>query len=461
MNIFLLISDSFRYDNLHSNPVMTVRTPELDRFAERAVSFSAAYTSSFPTIPHRTDLTTGRFGWPWYSWQDRLESGPNHAPQLLTQAGYVTQLICDCPHLFGAHFHSGFHAAHALRGQEADLHLLRMNYPVEHVMPPEKTRDDCYFEGGNLVDIARWENRHWRGEADRFPPRTAAVAVEWLEENYLHDPLFLWLDFFDPHEPWDPPEYMVRRHDPDYCGTAMIHPNYGYAHDYTDAELHNLRAHYCAEAELVDRWVGRVLQKIDDLDLWKNSIVIFTSDHGISLGEHDRTGKSNINRRDGRRWPLYPEIAQVPLLIAAPDLEGGRTVDALIQTPDLQPTIADLAGVELSPTEPFHGKSFAPLLRGDASEHPRQIAIVAAHLRLTGGDSIDPNASTPVVYTRQWAYCPFGPDGRRELFDLSRDPYCQTNVLPAHSTIADDLHTALLTWLADLHAPPEALAPFQ
>ena len=84
-------------------------------------------------------------------------------------------------------------------------------------------------------------------------------GTEWLDENYKFSPLFLWVDSFDPHEPWDPPEDMVRKYDPDYTGTPMIHPNYGKADDYTQEELRNLRAHYCAEAELVDRWVGRIL----------------------------------------------------------------------------------------------------------------------------------------------------------------------------------------------------------
>jgi len=69
MNIVLLLSDTFRYDNLFDRAQMPVRTPNLDAFAERAVSLSHMYTASFPTIPQRTDMTTGRYGWPRYGWQ--------------------------------------------------------------------------------------------------------------------------------------------------------------------------------------------------------------------------------------------------------------------------------------------------------------------------------------------------------------------------------------------------------
>lgn len=459
MNIILLISDTFRYDNLLNEGPMPVRTPELDRFAQRAVSLSHCYVSSFPTIPHRTDLTTGRYGWPWYGWQDRLRSSKNHLPQLLAQAGYVSQLLCDCPHLFRANFNIGFDGAYVIRGQEGDTYFLRMNHPIETVMPPEKTRSGRRFQGHNLPDLARWTNRFWYREEDRFAPRTARLAVEWLEENYRYHPFFLWVDFFDPHEPWDPPEYLVKRYDPDYTGIPMIHPNYGQASDLTPEELRNLRAHYCAEAEMVDRWVGRVLQKIDDLQLWENSIVVFTTDHGMSLGEHNRTGKSNINEGDPRFWPIYPEIAHIPFLIAAPDLEGGRTVDALLQPPDILPTLLDLAGVEVAPPEPFHGRSFAPLLRGEEMA-TRDCVVSGSLLRLSEGGTLPKKCVTPVLYTKKWAYAPIGAEGQRELFDLEADPYGEKNVASTHPDVADSLHARLVAWLREMEAPEGALAPF-
>jgi len=466
MNIILIISDTFRWDNLFDRAAMPVRTPNLDAFAERAVSLERMFVSSFPTIPHRTDLTSGRYGWPWHHWQDLRRSTKNHAPRILKDAGYVSQLLCDCPHLFNSGFQFGFNGALVTPGQEGNTFFLRMNRPIEHAMPPEKTRTDRHFQERNLVDLAKWTNQRWRpeGEEDRFPPRTAALAVEWLEENYRHDPFFLWLDFFDPHEPWDPPEYMVRRYDPDYSGAPMLHPNYGRASDYTPEELRNLRAHYCAEAEMVDRWVGRVLQKIDDLDLWKNSIVIFTSDHGVSLGEHGRTGKTNINARDDRFWPIYPEIAHVPFMIAAPGLEGGRQVDALVQPPDILPTLLEITGVPVQPPERFQGKSFAPLLRSGAvtetAESIRLYAISAGHLRLRDG-KMPADAETPVVYTQRWAYVPVGPGGARELYDISKDPLAERDVAAGNESVCDELHAKLLSWLQSVGAPPEAALPFR
>jgi len=453
-NILIINSDTYRYDNLFDRAAMPVATPNLDAFTERAVEMSRFYTGSFPTIPERTDLITGRYAWPWVPWQ-YLDS-PNVMPTMLNQHGYVTQLICDCPHLFNAGFNRFFNAAYQVRGQEGDIPFVRMNDPIKQVMPREKTRTGHHFQDRILVDIHRWTNHYMDREDQTFPARTGSHIVRWLEENDQQRPFFLWVDFFDPHEPWDPPEYMVRKYDPDYTGTPMLHPNYGKATDLTPAELRNLRAHYCAEAELIDRWVGRILDKLDDLELWDSTIVVFTTDHGMSLGEHNRTGKSNINDRDDRYWPLYPEIAHIPFLIAAPGIEGGRTCDLMGQPADILPTLIDLNGLDVEPPAPFHGVSFAPSLRGKDQAPSRDVAICGCHLRSQDGKAKD-QACTPVVYSESWAYVPIGPYEETELYRLDDDPYGEKNVADANPEIVEEMHGQLVAWFEEIGAPPEAI----
>ena len=298
-NIIVLITDTFRRDNLGNRAARPVRTPALDRFAaDRATELTGLTMGSFPTIPHRTDFASGRVGWPHYGWQPISHSTPNHIATLLAEQGYFTQLICDCPHLFKAGFQVGFHGSYQHRGQEGDLTLLHMNDPIGRAMPRAKTRVRPETLGGTLIDLHVWMN-DIRTEADTFCARTAATTATWLERNYRAGPFFLWVDFFDPHEPWDPPEYLVRRYDPDYDGPPMLHPNYGRADCYSPAELRNLWAHYAAEAELVDRHIGRVLEKIDDLDLWRNSLVVVMADHGMAIGEHTAAARATSLTRTG------------------------------------------------------------------------------------------------------------------------------------------------------------------
>ncbi len=458
-NIILLITDTYRWDNLGNRAAaLPVRTPELDRFRrERAAEILGFYTGSFPTIPHRTDTATGRIGWPHYGWQPIERSSRNHIAAILAQAGYATQLICDCPHLFNAHFNPAFHAAYQHRGQEGDRFLLHLNDPIREVMPPEKTRVHPRFRGHCLADLHRWMNRYANSELDKFPARTAMTTMRWLEENHRAAPFFLWVDFFDPHEPWDAPEYLVRRYDPDYSGTPMLHPNYGPAGAYTPEELRNLRAHYAAEAELVDRWIGRVLQKIDDLELWENSVVIVTSDHGMSLGEHDRTGKSNINDRDDRYWPIYPEIGHVPFLVAAPGIPPGSSLDILAQPCDILPTAAELAGASVEPPEPFHGKSFAAVLRNGTGDH-RPYALSGCHVRPTEEPGVPRCAVTPFLVADGWGYAPVGPEGAPELFALRDDPLAQANIAAEQPNTVRSMHRLFLDALRAAGAPDSFLA---
>ena len=326
-NVILIIADTFRRDNLRPPAQGGPRTPHLDRFSsERAASVERYYCGSFPTGPNRTDIVTGRAGWPHFPWQPVAQSSPNHLARLFAGAGYVTQLICDSAHLIQPNLalFPGFHAWYCERGQEGDTPLLHANDPIPAVVPHDKTFPIPGGSSPTLVDRHRWHNRYFELEEQTFCYRTARTTVRWLEENHCSpQPFFLWVDFFDPHEPWDPPEYLVRRYDPDYAGTPMIMPNYGLATRYTPAELANLRAHYLAETELVDRHVGRILEKIDDLDLWEDTVVVFASDHGTSLGEHGRTSKINRDPDDRRYWTLSPELSHIPLLIAAPGVTPG------------------------------------------------------------------------------------------------------------------------------------------
>ena len=173
-NILLINADTYRYDNLFDRAAIPVATPNLDAFAGRAVSMSSFYTGSFPTIPERTDLISGRYAWPWVPWQQFAEQ--NLMPQLLNRHGYVTQLICDCPHLFNAGFNRTFNGAFQVRGQEGDIGLLHMNDPIVPIMPREKTRTGHHFQDRNLVDLHRWTNRYPTCEEETFP---YARPVTW------------------------------------------------------------------------------------------------------------------------------------------------------------------------------------------------------------------------------------------------------------------------------------------
>lgn len=210
---------------------------------------------------------------------------------------------------------------------------------------------------------------------------------------------------------------------------------------------------------MVDRAVGRVLQKIDDLQMWDNSVVVFTSDHGVSLGEHDRVGKSNCSDgADPRAWPLYPEIAHVPCLIAAPGLAGGRRMEKIVQTPDILPTCADLAGVSADPPTPFHGRSFAPWLRDERGDAFRDFAIAGAPFDPDKHDKRQ--LKPPVFYTEKWGVAPYGHDGRGQVFDIEADPLAENDRAADHEDLLVDVRREIAEWLKAQDAPQTSIEPF-
>jgi len=444
MRIIVIVSDTYRYDNL-DNPGKT--TPNLNEFAGTSSFFSNCYVSSFPTIPHRNDLMTGRYSFPFHDWAP-LRTDEITLAQLLYKNRYFTQLIADTPHLVkrGYNYDIGFVGYHWERGQEGDIPFTRYNHEIKSVIPADKTRGaaDPFFPEKAIVDLHRWTNWWWKGEEDRFAPRTAKKAMDWLENNHKCRDFLLWVDFFDPHEPWDPPEDLVRLYDPDYKGIPMMHPNYGPADAYTPEELRNLSAHYRAEAALVDKCIGRVIRKIRELEIYDDSLIIFTSDHGMYLGEHNYTGKSNLCETGAPGpWPLYNEVTHVPLIIHLPGQKSRRDYTEIVQPPDIMPTILDISGIR-EKTE-IHGSSLAPVFKN--GKWPRKYAFSSPALK------DDPENELPVttVSDTEWTLIAGGRKGQKpRLFNLREDPAQEHDVLEKNSKKAGEMAAALVKFLESL-----------
>ncbi|RLG97045.1 hypothetical protein DRO29_03710, partial [Candidatus Bathyarchaeota archaeon] len=265
-----------------------------------------------------------------------------------------------------------------------------------------------------------------------------------------------------PHEPWDPPKWYAEMYDPGWKGGYVMGGAYLSPYDMpfprivpnlSEEELRHLRALYAGEVTLVDRWVGMLLQKVEDLGLYEDTMVIFTTDHGSYHGEHGYVGK---------RTHLYEEVAHIPLIIRMPDSEGvkGRR-DAIVQPPDLMPTILEFAGVEVPET--VQGKSLIPLIRREEFEE-REFAVSAAPLVKRGGGP----AKRITVTTKEWAFIDVRPDvtgtddlGRKiepELYNLKRDPNQTRNLYEEHKDVAEDLHLKMLEFLKEMGASEEVIS---
>jgi len=478
-NIILIVSDTFRYDLLHRRfqvkDGVVANLDRVERFSSDSIEFTRAYHASFPTVPNRADLFTGRYTFTYFDWAP-LPRDWVTLPIILRKAGYTCMMIADTPHILkdGYNFDRGFDGWIWIRGQENDRYKTS---PLDVKLPcsPWKLRSV-------ETTIQHIRNNYGRRyEEDWIPAKTALEAVRWLEENYNRR-FFLYVDFFDPHEPWDPPRWYVDMYDPGYDGEEVIYPAYGPCGYLTDKELTHIRAMYAGEATLVDRWVGFLLDKIDELGLLDDTTIIFTSDHGFYLGEHNLIGKSIIMGGYHGLAPLYEEVAHIPLVIRFADklgLDGGVKIDALVQTPDITATILELAGIEGKSYMDIQGESLLPIVRGErrvirdiAVSTPSLIKGVRAGLRVTittdrwslilaprEGVCVEEAEITFIVDGEPRVLKPFGRVDT-ELYDLRADPRQSVNVLSEEMDVAVDIHRKFIEFLSKLGASIEVIKPW-
>jgi arylsulfatase A-like enzyme len=310
------------------------------------------------------------------------------------------------------------------------------------------------------------------------------AAEAWLERHY-EEKFFLYVDTWDPHEPWDAPEFYTKLYDPKYDG-RRISPSYARWRDagLTEADVATAHDTYCGEISMVDRWVGGLLSKIDVLGLRDSTLVIFMSDHGFYFGEHEYFGKADWTRGYQATlpdaaipdwmtdsWfltlnssPLYQELTRIPLVIRAPGVPAGRR-SALTTTPDVTATILDIAGVEQ--VSGSHGRSLRPVLMS-RHEALRDFVVSSWPLYFAQGEVTSAIDSKPrriesymplTVSTQDCSLVVGGPDQTPEFYDLSTDPRELVNVWSDRSRDGVSLLEEALEFLERVGTPDAHTEP--
>ena len=472
MNFIIIISDTFRRDHLGCYGNEAIKTPHLDRFASQSILFERAYAASFPTVPNRHDVLTGRYTFTYSQWAP-LPRDETVLAEELGKAGYTSMMILDTPHITenGYFFDRGFTGWEWIRGQESDRWHTA---PADPEMPCHKS----LLRSPDRTVRNHRRNTHWRRyEEDTFVARTMTEASLWLQRNYQqHEGFFLYVDTFDPHEPWDAPEWYLRMYDdPAYDGPNVSYPLYGPSNYLSPAELRHCQALYSAEVTLVDRWVGRLLEQIEVLGLLDDTMVIFTTDHGFYHGDHGMIGKMHISPQESYNVPLYEQVAHIPLMIHFPGA-APRRENAIVQPVDLMPTLLDLAGADIPGG--VQGKSLAPLLRGGTAAG-RDMAITSPTIIHKGTG----RCRISVTTDDGWAFiCAPHIQGSGEVLDravdglekretltqvaselyyLPDDPGQQHDVIGEHPEVANELRQRLVAFLIEMGTAPELVAPWR
>ena len=245
-----------------------IETPNFQRLADHSVTFDRHYVGSLPCIPARRDMMTGRASFFHRSWGP-MEPWELSFNQGLREKGIHSHLITDHYHYFregGSHFHTRFESWDLIRGQESDPWKAIVDKPLDRWA---EEYDPRHYGGARAkMRLRHQSNREFmRNEEDYTTPRCFASAFQFLETNREADNWMLQLEMFDPHEPFFVPARFRRDEDSGWNGKILDWPYYT-RDDYTEAEAREIRANYRALVRMCDEYLGRLLDYMDENDMW-------------------------------------------------------------------------------------------------------------------------------------------------------------------------------------------------
>ncbi|SEE29083.1 sulfatase family protein [Ruania alba] len=442
-NILLISTDQQRWDALGAAGNSHIRTPHLDRLAAQGARFTNCYVQSSVCAPSRASLMTSRYLHNHGLWANGVDINPDEQlfTRSLTDAGYDCGLVGKF-HLGAAQYgriepriDDGFRVFRWSHDPYVRSEANHYHSWLEEKFPGV-LEETIATGGASAIDHLPTEQHytHWIGE------ETIEYLTTGREKN---KPFCFVVNFFDPHHGFgSPPEYRAQ-----YDAASIPRPvtsdlstkpavytdaskssyagsSRGFV-DHTEDEIQDIIAHYYAMVTLVDDEVGRILDTLEAEGLAEDTIVIFTSDHGEMLGDHQMLLKGPM---------MFDCSLKVPLLVRWPEhIPAGTVRDELVEWIDLAPTLLAAAGVEAMPRQ--QGRDLAPLWRNDEPDEDawEDRDWVLSEYR----DSCwpyDPPVHTTMLRRGDWKIVVHhGPpstarerDG--ELYDLANDPHEQINL---------------------------------
>ncbi len=450
-NILLIQTDQLSAGSLGLYGHPLVKTPALEALADRGVLFDSAFCNHPACVPSRCSMFTGRYPSATGSYENFIHLHPRERSlaHVLKEASYVNALI------------GKNHAFDETPGPDGVSELHRWFDFVRlgsHSGMVEGQEDNAA-----LRESAKWAYEHcWNapgayGTNPCQPEATGTymlgeTACEFLRTHPASDqPFFLWLSFPDPHTPYQAPEPYASMYEPadvplpivDDLASKPERQRVAAAMDAVDKttveHLQALRAIHYSMINQIDDAIARVLATLDAMGMADDTIIIFTADHGDSLGDHQLMQKQNA---------FYESIIRVPLLISWPGRVLPQRTSDLVEHIDLMPTLLDL--IELDTPAGVQGQSFAGLLDDEQGGYvPRD------HITIESGSPGDPPTLAEIgearpegpwdetyftwcanprawagpgkcIRTAQWKLCLYD-NGDGELYDLAGDPDELTN----------------------------------
>ncbi|MGB3717866.1 MAG: sulfatase [Candidatus Promineifilaceae bacterium] len=370
MKAIMIMFDTLNRHMLPPYGCEWTHAPNFSRLAEQSVTFDNCYAASVPCMPARRELHTGRYNFLHRSWGP-LEPFDDSMPEILRENGIYSHLVSDHQHYWedgGATYHTRYSSWEFARGQEGD--------PWKgHVADPDTPADLKQFKGGMVRQD--WINRGYMTREEDHPQAlTFANGLHFIHTNHEQDNWFLQIETFDPHEPFFTHQEYKDLYPHDYDGPHFDWPDYARVTQ-TEEQVQHVRYEYAALVSMCDRYLGRILDTMDELDMWDDTMLIVCTDHGFLLGEHDWWAKSI--------QPWYNELVHIPLFLWDPrSRERGQRRESLVQMIDFAPMLLEFFGIE-RPSD-MQG---APLIDTLATDEPVRegglFGIHGGHANVTDG----------------------------------------------------------------------------
>ena len=418
-NVILLSIDTLRRDHLPFYGYERVTAPHLQRLAEQAVVFDNAVSAHTNTAPSHATMLTGLYA----SGHGILKNGGSLREDVLT----LPEVLRERGYRSGA-----FVSAYTL-GKHTKL---QRGFDPYNIELPRRRR--------------------------RPAGKTYAEARSWIRERArAGQPFFLFLHFFDPHNPYDPPGEFAKmfRDDPErFAGVFPSRDRRRFRKTGTPELFRDLIARYDGEIAYADSQVGRLLEQLEQLGIAGHTLLAFVSDHGETLLEREWVFDHGCR--------VYDEQLLVPMVIRFPDRShAGKRIDTQVSLVDLMPTILDL--LEIPPPRTVAGRSLLPLLDDPGSAGDARPAFSNARFskrrlghikaRLTGRSALISSVRLPGIKLIE--YPSRKGDYYQELFDLQADPGETRNLSREMPDLAARLHSQLEAWKkqsrsADAAEPP-------
>ncbi len=418
-NIVFILTDQWRGSALGYAGDPNVKTPNLDALAKTSVNFTNAVSVTPVCTPHRAALLTGRF--------------PTTTGMFLNDIYLPSEELCMAEIFKAEGYNTAYWGKWHLDG-----------HGRENNVAPERRQGFDYWKGAECDHNYNKEHyyanndpekKYWEG----YSPFSIVKDANEYISNYAKDtnPFLMVISLATPHYPHDSAPQKYKDMYP--LESIKLAPNV--SEQWKDKALQESQGYY-AHCTATDEAIGQVLDKLKELNLDQNTIIVFSSDHGEMMGSQDV--------KPFTKQLAWDESIRVPFLISYPGIgkNKGTTVNAPINTPDILPSLLGLAKISIPKT--IEGEDLSELIKNPDPNEDRAALVM----------NVSPFASNfnddayRAIRTKQYTYAR-SPEGASMLFDNVKDPYQMDNLLdkPEYKVIQNKLDTQLNDELKKINDP--------